>query len=452
MNRLLRTALAIAILMLLAGLAAWLADQPGRVQLRWFGYLVETPAPVLALAAVVLAIGVFILAWTVAWAVALPQRRRLRRQAKGYANFAAGMVAVAAGEPDRALKLAARATQQLDDPALARLLAAHAAQLGGDRDGARRAFAALGSDPGTAFLGVRGLLADARQRGDRAAALAHAARASALRPGSPFAAESELQLLVEAGDWPAARRRLEAARKKKAVTKEAAQQLGARLDLAEAQALLAAGDLRTARRLAETALKILPDHPVPPLLLARAADTPATRDAAAQALRHAWARQPSEAIAEAWLALQQDRPADTLVQCARDFAVDQSQAAETRLLVAAAALQAHDYAAARTALAVAGDSSAYTGSWGARLLARLAEDGDGDAAAADRWRARAAAPGLHANGLWQCGVCGSGHAEWVPRCLACGAFDALDPTALGETAPLAQPPRSLLRAPAAGKR
>src|SRR3546814_17897043 len=49
MMRLLRTGLAIAILMALAGLAAWLADQPGRVQINWFGYLVETPAPVLAL-------------------------------------------------------------------------------------------------------------------------------------------------------------------------------------------------------------------------------------------------------------------------------------------------------------------------------------------------------------------------------------------------------------------
>src|SRR3546814_14913798 len=35
MMRLLRTGLAIAILMALAGLAAWLADQPGRVQIHW---------------------------------------------------------------------------------------------------------------------------------------------------------------------------------------------------------------------------------------------------------------------------------------------------------------------------------------------------------------------------------------------------------------------------------
>ncbi|WP_370156631.1 heme biosynthesis HemY N-terminal domain-containing protein [Ferrovibrio sp.] len=444
--RLLRTGLFLVLLMALAGLAAWLADQPGRVRLSWFGWIVEMPAPLLALLAVLLAAGLFAVTWILAWAAALPQRRRLKRQAKGYAHFAAGMVAVAAGEPDRAMKLAARASQQLDDPALARLLAAHAAQLGGDADGARNAFAALSDDPGTAFLGLRGLLADARQRGDRNAALGYAARASALRPGSPFAAEAELQLLVEAGDWAGARRRLDQARKKKAVTKTAIQQLAARLDMAEVPAALAAGDLRAAFRLAEQAMKALPDHPVPPVLMARAADSAATREAAARALRRAWARQPAEAYAEAWLALQQETPADALVARARDFAADQSQAPETRLLVAAAALQARDFAAARTALGGDLQGGGYTGSWGAGLLARLAEEGDGDAAAADHWRAQAAAHAGHGS-LWQCGECGAGHAGWAPLCPACGRFDALDPTALGETAPLAQPPRPLLPGP-----
>lgn len=436
-----RSGIALLVLMALAGLAAWLADQPGRVRIAWFGYVIETPAPLLVLLLVLLAIGVFALTWMLAWAAALPQRRRLKRQAKGYANFAAGMVAVAAGEPDRAMKLAGRATQQLDDPALARLLAAHAAQLDGRSDQARAAFEALSRDPGTAFLGVRGLLADARQRGDRAAALDHARRASALRPASPFAAEAELQLLVEAGDWPAARSRLEQARKKKAVSREAAGQLGARLDLAEAQAALAGGDLRQARRHAEHAAKALPDHPAVPVLLARAADSPASRETAAAALRRAWTRQPAEATAEAWLALQRETPADRLVGHARDFTADRPQATESLLLVAAAALQAHDFAMARTLLGQAGADTGHAGSWGAALMARLAEDGDGDVLAADRWRARVSAA---AGALWQCGACGHGHDDWVPLCPHCGGFDSLDPTRMGEPLPLAPPPRPLL--------
>ena len=271
------------------------------------------------------------------------------------------------------------------------------------------------------------------------AALTYAQRASALRPGSPFAAEAELQLLVERGDWPGAQARLDLARRKKAVPKDAANQLAARLDLAACHAALTRNEPKPAHKLAEQAAKILPEHPVPPVLLAASAKAGAgshsLREQAAQSLRRAWMRQPCEAYAEAWLELQRDTAMETLVQRARDFTADKPDAPESRLLVAAAALQAHDFVTARSLLAA--DSP---GAWGARLMARLAELSDGDAAEADRWHSRAA----QHQGLWQCGSCGTGHAAWMPLCAHCGAFDALDPTLLGETAPLALPPRPLL--------
>lgn len=436
MLRLLRGASVLIALMALAGFAAWLADQPGRVKLAWFGYAIEAPAPLLALGVLLLVLAAFIVTWVLAWAAALPQRRRLKRQQKGYVNFAAGMVAVAAGEADRALALADKAQRQLDDPALARLLVAHAAQLKGDAALASAAYQELSRDPGTAFLGTRGLLADARRKNDRAEALTQAQRASRLRPSSPFAAEAELQLLVEAGDWDAARARLELARKKKAVTREAASALSARLDLAEAQAALARNDHRMAKQWAERAAKVLPEHPVPPVLLARAADHHAAREAASFHLRRAFARAPSEALAEAWLMLQQDVPAEKLRSRLDDFVAERRPEVASQLLFAAAALQMHDYAAARAALAKAGPSG---GAWAARLLARLAEEGDGDVAAADHWRAQASS---HA--LWQCGHCGTGAADWTLLCASCGSFDTLDPTRLGEAVPLAVPPRPLL--------
>lgn len=436
MWRLLRGALALIALMALAAAAAWIADQPGRVALTWFGYRIEAPAPLLALGLLLLALAAFILTWALAWAAALPQRRRLKRQQKGYANFAAGMVAVAAGEADRALSLADKARKQLDDPALSRLLVAHAAQLKGDAALAHDAYLALSQDPGTAFLGTRGLLADARRGNDRVSALEHAQRASRLRPSSPFAAEAELQLLVEAGDWDAARKRLETARKKKAVTREAANALSARLDLAEAQAALARNDHRMAKQWAERAAKVLPEHPAPPVLMARAADHHNAREAASFHLKRAFARAPSEALAEAWLMLQREMPSDQLMAAAEDFVAGRKPEVASQLLLAASALQIRDFAAARAALTKAGPTG---GAWAARLLAKLAEDGEGDAHAADHWQALAA---HHA--LWQCGHCGAGAADWALLCAACGSFDTLDPTRLGEALPLAAPPRPLL--------
>lgn len=441
MWRLLRGALGLIALMALAAAAAWIADQPGRVALTWFGYRIEAPAPLLALGLMLLALAAFILTWALAWAAALPQRRRLKRQQKGYANFAAGMVAVAAGEADRALSLADKARRQLDDPALSRLLVAHAAQLKGDAALAHEAYLALSQDPGTAFLGTRGLLADARRSNDRLAALEQAQRASRLRPSSPFAAEAELQLLVEAGDWDGARKRLELARKKKAVTREAANALSARLDLAEALAALARDDRRMARQWAERAGKVLPEHPAPPVLMARAADHHNAREAAAFHLKRAFARAPSEALAEAWLILQRDTPSDRLMAAAEDFVAGRKPEVASQLLLAAAALQIRDFTAARAALNRAGPTG---GAWAARLLAKLAEDSDGDAAAADHWQALA---GHHA--LWQCGHCGAGAPDWALLCPACGSFDTLDPTRLGEALPLAAPPRPLLLEPKA---
>ncbi len=436
MWRLFRSALVLIALMALAGAAAWIADQPGRVEVVWFGYEIGAPAPLLALALLLLGLAAFILTWALAWTAALPQRRRLKRQQKGYANFAAGMVAVAAGEADRALALADKARKQLDDPALSRLLVAHAAQLKGDAALAHEAYLALSRDPGTAFLGTRGLLADARRGNDRVTALEQAQRASRLRPASPFAAEAELQLLVEAGDWEAARQRLELARKKKAVTREAATALSARLDLAEAQAALARNDRRMAKQWAERAAKVLPEHPVPPVLMARAADHHNAREAAGFHLKRAFARAPSEALAEAWLMLQRETPADKLMSKAEEFVAERKPEVASQLLFAAAALQVRDFSAARAALNKAGPSG---GAWAARLLAKLAEDSEGDAAAADHWQALAA---HHA--LWQCGHCGAGAADWSLLCTACGSFDTLDPTRLGEALPLAAPARPLL--------
>lgn len=45
MLRLLKTAIALALLMAVAALAAWIADQPGRARIAWFDHIVEAPAP-----------------------------------------------------------------------------------------------------------------------------------------------------------------------------------------------------------------------------------------------------------------------------------------------------------------------------------------------------------------------------------------------------------------------
>ena len=66
--------------------------------------------------------------------------------------------AVAAGDAKEAQKQAKKAEKLLGEPPLTLLLSAQAAQLAGDRDGAKRAFNTMLEDEQTAFLGLRGLI------------------------------------------------------------------------------------------------------------------------------------------------------------------------------------------------------------------------------------------------------------------------------------------------------
>ncbi len=430
-------------LMALAGGAAWIADQPGSLRFTWLGYEVTAPAPLALGLLALLALALFVLVWMLAWAAALPQRRRLQRQARGQAAFAAGMVAVAAGEPDRAAKLARKAAGYLEDQTLARLLEAHTAQLRGDAGQGRQAFTALAADPATAFLGLRGLLADARQRGDRDQALALARRASALRPGSPVAAEAELRLLLETADWAAARARLEQAVTRKAVGKPAAALLRAKLDLADAAEALQQGAPLEARRKLEKLAKLLPDHAGRVALLARAADTAPARQQAQEALRGLWPQAPSPALAQPWLDLEQaaGRDAGTVLQRAQALVNANRDAPASRLLLAEAALAAHDYALARQLLLPFPPEDV----WAAPLRARLAAESEGDEVAADTFRALAA----NRPEAWRCESCGAGHAAWAMHCAPCGGFDSIRPAPLLAGLPPAGAPPILLGAPKA---
>ena len=166
-----------------------------------------------AVAAIAVATAIFYRgAWTL-WGV--PRRilfwRRMARREKGYRTLTRGLVAVAAGEAEEARKLAARAEKLLGDPPLTKLLTAQAAQLIGDEAAARTHFADMLDRPETAFLGLRGLVLAARKEGDEAAALEYAKRAYAIRPKTPWAAITLLDLQIGRNLWREALTTVEAA-------------------------------------------------------------------------------------------------------------------------------------------------------------------------------------------------------------------------------------------------
>ena len=160
----------LAILLLAAAVAggAFFADRPGRVEIVWQGWQVETSVAVLVAALALLLFVVSLLVLAAAGLHRLPRRLRRRgsdrRRRAGERALTGGLMALAAGETTEAERQARRAVALLDGSPVALLLAAEAASRQGDTAAAQRAYGALLDDRDTEFLGLRGLIGQALRR------------------------------------------------------------------------------------------------------------------------------------------------------------------------------------------------------------------------------------------------------------------------------------------------
>src|SRR6185295_9129471 len=81
------------------------------------------------------------------------------------------------------------------------LLAAEAERLSGREEAAAETFRLLAGRSDARFLGLRGLLRQAMQKGDWAAAQALAREAEAVQPGAAWLREERAQLALQTRDW-----------------------------------------------------------------------------------------------------------------------------------------------------------------------------------------------------------------------------------------------------------
>jgi HemY protein len=210
----------------LAAIAAWLADHPGRVVIHlqdWWGqdWRIDTSVAVLVVLAglIALAAALGYRAWRFVWRAPgqLVEARRSSRRRRGYRALSDGMVALATGDAAIASRLARRADALLKQPPATQVLSAQAAEAGGDGGAARRHYEVLMEAPETAFIGVRGLLRQALEAGESTEALRLARRAYALRPSDEWVLNRLFELQVGAAAWNAADATLAEALRRKAV-------------------------------------------------------------------------------------------------------------------------------------------------------------------------------------------------------------------------------------------
>ncbi len=411
---------------LVVALAAWLADHPGTARLEWQGWRIDTSVAILFGGVAAAALATVIVYISLSVAARIPRRilvfHRGARRERGYRALTRGLVAAAAGDAGEAERQARRANDLLDDPPLTLLLSAQAAQLAGDDAAARKHFSSMLEKPETMFLALRGLLMQARREGDEDAALDYARRAFVLRPKTPWVVTTLFDLQVRRGLWYEALSTVEAGLKNGIFAGEDGRRRRVVTLLACSAASGDSDEPRRALAFAKQAYGLAPEF-LPAILRHAGLQIGGGHGrAAGRLIEGAWLGHPHSELARLYLSIAPN--ADPLARLRRieRLASHNPDHIESRLALAAAAIEASLWGSARSHLEAA-EAAGGREARLCRLRADLEEAEHGAADVVRRWLLAAAeAPPEPA---WVCGDCGISWRHWSPICGHCEAFATL---------------------------
>jgi HemY protein len=430
-----RVAIFIAVVGLIAFGVSWIADRPGEVAVTWLGWRIETSLMVMLSALLVFVAGA-IVAWSVLRGLWRSPARvasalRDRRTARGQRALVRGLIAVGSGDVRNARRHAEEVRKLVPREPLALLLAAQSAQLGGDRNAAERAFREMAAHEETRLLGLRGLFIEAQRNNDIAQARLYAEEAVKIAPSLPWAGQAALQIRCASGDWVGALDMLEQNRSAQALDHATYRRERAVLLTARAQALQN-NDRETARALALEAAKLAPDLVPAVALAARFLAESGDLRKASRMLERAWQTVPHPDLAETYAYLRfGDSARDRLARVGRLAALAPKNL-ESALALARAAIDARDFAQARRAME---PFLAQPSQRTALLMADLERAESADEGRAREWTARA----VHAarDPAWTAD--GFVSDRWMPISPVSGRLDAFEwKTPLAEIGPVAE--------------
>lgn len=410
----------------IAALAAWFAGNPGSLVVNWQGYRIESSFVMLLALMGALYFLIRLPLWI--YGRLRGARAEAARRDRALQALTLGMTAIAAGDAPEAVRQAARAERLMGAAPLSLLMRAQAAQLGQDERAASGYFEAMLASPGSAFLGLRGLLGQAMRTGDLAQARTLAEQGLRLQPKSPWLIRNKFDIECATGEWVQARETLRLAVQARLLGKaEQGRKLGL-LAFAEARDAEARGARDAALAAAGQALKLAPDLIPAACLLGRLLGEAGKTAKAERVLEKAWARAPHPDLATVFAGLVPgERPSQKLLRMRRLTAANPDHG-ESRLLLAETSLAAGETARAREVLQplTGGMASARV----CRLMAQIVQAQGAPAGDAQEWLARA----THAprDAAWHCQACGRPAENWDLHCPACGEFDTLQ---WGEGAP-----------------
>jgi len=400
--------------------AAWIVDRPGEVVMTFHHWRISTSVTVAAIAFVVFA-ALAMLAWT---AIRLVMRSpdivalffRERRKTRGWRAITHGMIAVGSGNLPVAKRSAGEARKFLGEEPLALLLAAQAAQLGGEIEAAEAEFRTMLGRVETKLLGLRGLYMEAVRRNDAAAARAYAEEAARDHKMPAWAAEALIEFQSRAQDWRGALETLQRAVSASVVGKAVAARRRAVLLTAQAMSLEETDPAR-ARELSVEAAKLAPDLVPAAALAGRLLGAQGSLRKAAKIVERAWAAMPNPQLAEVYAHLQPGSSAEERLARVKKLIRKSRGSLESTLAAARAAVDAHRFEEARAALVpLLGDPTQRA----CLLMAEIEATEHGDHGKAREWALRAMR--AKRDPAWVA----DGHVtdEWLPVSPSTGKLDA----------------------------
>lgn len=412
---------------LIVAAAVWIADKPGSVHVDWLGYDIEAQVGfvlVVLLGILVFALLLYRFLWGIFSAPELWRRyREQKKMAKGYRSLTLGLTAVAAGDTRLAGHHAARARKLLPhDGGLPVLLEAQAARLRGDGKKAHESFEALLANKDTSFMGLRGLMLTALEKGDMARASDITQRAISLYPRQPWILRMVYDMDLRQEKWDSALKALSKIEKRRALPPEKIKSDRAALLIALGDADMKAGFEARALERFKKAYAMDPAFVPAAVRLAQRYLGGKKRRAAISILEKTWRQNPHRDIVPLWRAAAPagDKNSAVRMKWFERLVALRPDSAEGQMAAAASALDDHLWGIAQQYIERAGSIGANPRLY--RLRARLAQSQNRPEETAMMLRRADDAP---AEKTWICSLTGRAYEEWMPVAPPHGSFNTI---------------------------
>lgn len=416
----------------LAILFAWVADNPGTIFLQWEWLATrlgrpgeEVGVPITLAVTLIIALIVAVMFFTgfLKFIFGMPSILSRffenRRRERGFRALSQGLIAASSGDVDTARSLAKESGKLLGDEPLVALLGTQTALLEGKRDEARRNFQAMLADDSTRMVALRGLFLEAERQGEPEAARHYAEEAAREAPSLPWAGNAKLRYQAADGDWDAAIQTLEANRSAGLIDRDLAKRHRAVLLTAKAMSV-EQSEPDSARKLAKEAHKLAKDLVPAAVAYAHAASRLGDIRGASKVLEACWKLSPHPELAEAYATVRSGDSVLDRLKRARKLASLKPNHPEGNIAVAIASIDARDWESAREALQPVLTSRPTERA--CLLMADIEEGQHGDKGRMRDWLSRAVrAP---ADESWTA----DGHVseEWMPLSPVTGEIDAFE--------------------------